>query len=274
MVKVVACEEEPRGAEVVIPAHRELQAVIGVPGSGRRPKVRVNGREKGQRAALKFAGERGVAFSARLILNRPRHRLVDVPGILSGEREARESGRTPGDRVIHLGLTGREPHGRAGIRAVPRSDRADLRTHDAPGGDLAHRGAHTAETKAPVVSVEVQRRFTVEEMLVILLLHTAVERELVFQNHFNLSAVRQLLRRVDADAGPAVRAGIHGNGVRGTVTRGLEILVRDRGVRYAIDRHFSLGLKSERAEQCRGNKTLLHFFLYPMVVLLGAAAVF
>jgi len=99
----------------------------------------------------------------------------------------------------------------------------------------------------------------VEEVLVILLLNTAVEPELVLQNHFDLSAVRQLLRRVDADAGPAVRAGIHGNGVRETLARGLQILVRDRRVRDAIDRHFSLGLKSERAEQRGDNKTLLHF---------------
>ena len=34
--------------------------------------------------------------------------------------------------------------------------------------------------------------------------------------------------------------------------RGLQVLVRDRGVRDAIDRHFSLGLKSERAEQRGG----------------------
>ena len=259
MVKVVAGEEEPGGTEVVIPAHRELQAVIGVSVRGGCPEVRVNGREKRRRAALKFTGERGVAFSACLIFHRSRYRLINVSGILSGEREAAEPGRTPGDRVIHLKLTGREPHGRAGIRAVPRSDRADLRTHDAPGGDLTHRGAHAAKAEAAVVRVEVQRRFTVEEVLVILLLHAAVERELVFQNHFNLRAVRELLRRVDADAGSAVRARIHGNGVRGTVPRGLQVLVRDRGVRDAIDRHFSLGLKSERAEQRGGNKTLLHF---------------
>ena len=259
MVKVVAGEEEPRGAEVVIPAHRELQAVIRIPRGGGRPEVRVNRGEKRQRAALKFAGERSVALRTRLIFDRSRYRLIHVSGILSGEREAAEPGRTPGDRVIHLGLTGREPHGRTGIRTVPRSDRADLRTDDAPGGDLAHRGAHAAETEAAVVSVEVQRRFTVEEVLVILLLHTVIEPELVLQNHFNLSAIRQLLRRMDADAGSAVRARIHGNGVRGTVPRGLQVLVRDRGVRDTIDRHFSLGLKSERAEQRGDNKTLLHF---------------
>ena len=221
--------------------------------------MRVNRGEKRQRAALKFTGERSVAFSACLILDRSRYRLIHVPGILSGEREAAEPRRTPGDRVIHLGLTGREPHGRTGIRTITRSDRADLRTHDAPGGDLAHRGTHAAEAEAAVVRVEVQCRFSVEEMLVILLLHTAVERELVFQNHLDLRAVRELLRRMDADAGSAVRARIHGNGVRGTVPRGLQVLVRDRRVRDAIDRHFSLGLKSERAEQRGDNKTLLHF---------------
>lgn len=56
--------------------------------------MRDNRGEKRQRAALKFTGERSVA-SALAYLDRSRYRLIHVPGILSGEREAR---RTRGER--------------------------------------------------------------------------------------------------------------------------------------------------------------------------------
>ena len=190
-------------------------------------------------------------------------------------------------RVTHAVLSVYRKAGKArsfvGNHVVPKTgsteNRVSLSGVATPGGTegghhamLSPRGgatvdrAHTAESDLTEASLQEERCFTTEEVIVVFQ-GTVIAVELVFQNETNRQSVAEVFRALKAEAGTGLHTGFHRELVNriNALTGSVDIHVAAQITNTGIDNTVELNVSSqsgagESTKNCNSSQSLFHDF--------------